>query len=75
MAQHPRLVVPDQDGPKRQSGRILEAIRSELELRRNILDGDMDLRSVTISVKMVQGKGIVRAVVVSTESEKTLSNS
>jgi hypothetical protein len=75
MAQTHRLVVPDLDEPKRQSGRIAEAVRLELESRRNMLDLDTDLRSVTISVKMIQGTGRVRAVVVSTESEKILSNS
>jgi hypothetical protein len=53
----------------------LDAVRSELESRRNFLDGDTDVRSVTISVKMIQGTDQVRAVVVTVESEKILSNS
>ena len=75
MSPHPqRLVVPD-NAPKRRSGNILDAVRSELESRRNAIDGDEDIRSVTVSIKMIQGTNRVRAVVVNVESEKTLSNS
>lgn len=67
-----RLVVPETDPPKRRTAKILEAVRSELESRRNSLDGDDAIRSVTISVKMVSGTDMPRAVIINVESEKTL---
>jgi len=69
-----RLVVPETD-PKRRTAKILEAVRCELESRRNSLDGDNAIRSVTITVKMITGTDVPRAVIVNVESEKTLDNS
>ena len=70
-----RLVVPEPDGPKRRTAKILDAVRCELESRRNSLDGDNAIRSVTITIKMISGTDSPRAVIVNVESEKTLSNS
>lgn len=77
MATHPRLVVPEADRPRQQrrTAQIVEAVRSALESRRNTIDGDDDIRAVTISIKMKNGTDQPRAVVVNIESEKTLSNS
>lgn len=75
MVHQPRLVVQDADErQRRRTARILDAIRAEIESRRNAIDMDENVRSVTISVKMRQGSNEVRAVVVNVESEKTLSN-
>lgn len=54
-----RLVVPETN-PKRRTAKILEAVRNELESRRNSLDGDDAIRSVTISVKMISGTDVPR---------------
>jgi len=70
-----RLVVPSGPGQRRRTAQILDAVRSELESRRNVIDGDNGIRSVTITVKMVSGTESPRAVIINVESEKTLSNS
>lgn len=66
------LVVPPRNG--RRTAKILEAVRSELDARRNALDGDDGIRSVVITVKMVQHTDEPRAVIINVESERTLKN-
>lgn len=48
-------------------------MRSELVARRGVIDGDADIRQVTVSVKMIQGTDTPRAVVINVETEKTLN--
>ena len=69
-----RLVVPEIN-PKRRTAKIVEAVRNELEHRRNSLDGDDAIRSITITVKMITGTDTPRAVILNVESEKKLDNS
>lgn len=68
------LRVPTETQKARRTGQILDAVMTELGLRRNAIDGDSGIRQVTISVKMIAGSDRVRAVVVNVESEKILSN-
>lgn len=67
-----RTMLPDKV-VRRRTDALQEVIRAELENRRHSLDGDNAIRSVTITVKMVQGTAQARAVIVQVESENTLA--
>lgn len=69
------ILIPRDPDRQRKTERILEAIRAELVAKRGVLDGDSGIRQVTVSVKMIQGTDIPRAVIVNVETEKTLSKS
>lgn len=59
--------------PRRRTDAIKEAVLQELEARRATLDADATIRSISLVTKLKQGSIEVRAVIVTVESERTLS--
>lgn len=67
-----RMMVADRV-PRRRTDAIIDAIVAELTARRSSLDPDGTVRSVTVITKLKQGSLDVRAVIVTVETERTLS--
>ena len=65
-----RLLGREKPGATGISADIARAVLGELESRASVLDGDLDLRSVTFTVKLESG-GKVRSMTVQQESEIT----
>ncbi len=59
----------------RRTDRILEAVRIAIEKRKSSLNNEVDVRSVSVVVKMKNGSDIPRAVLVSVETEDELKES
>jgi hypothetical protein len=52
---------------------VMDAIRECVEKRRNILNSEPGIRSVTVTVKMRNGTGGPRVAILSVETEDELS--
>jgi len=59
--------------PRRRTDRVVEAMTKAIEGKRSAIDPGTDVRSVTVVAKLKQGTLDVRSIIVTVESEETLS--